>query len=201
VHSILTKDLPLLDFKNLTPEIAELASMSMELMSMDHWDLFFENEEDLRRAKINQLEDVMSTLPWVALIDRFQHWVYEHPEHTVAERDAAWLELHARFSPQATDWSGCEQARTKLWQRQLHLFELPFYYIEYAFAQLGAIAVWRNYRQNPGQALEQYLEGLSLGYTRSINGMYETAGARFDFSPEYIGELIGFVEQEWEALQ
>lgn len=200
VHSILTKDLPLTDFKQLTPEIAELASMSMELISMDHWDLFFPDAEDLKRAKINHLESVLTTLPWIALIDRFQHWVYENPQHTVEERDEAWVGLYKRFSNNVTDWTGLEQFRAKIWHKQIHLFELPFYYIEYAFAQLGAIAVWRNYRQDPEKALDDYLEALKLGYTKPIGEMYERAGAAFNFSEEYMGGLMQFVKDELDTL-
>jgi oligoendopeptidase F len=200
VHSILIKDLALLSFKHLTPEIAELASMSMELMSMDHWDIFFEHPEDLRRAKAAHIESLLDTLPWIALIDRFQHWIYENPHHTDAARTQAWLELHEQFSPKTTSWEGLEHFRAKIWQKQLHLFELPFYYIEYGIAQLGAIAIWRNYRQNPQQALQQYINALSLGYTKPIPEMYAAAGVAFDFSKPYIEGLMQFVQEELEKL-
>lgn len=200
VHSILTKDLALLDFKHMTPEIAELASMSMELISMDHWELFFKNEEDLRRAKINHLSDVLSTMPWIALIDSFQHWIYENPEHTIEERTAQWEHLYSRFSENVTDWTGLEQYKSIMWHKQLHLFELPFYYIEYGFAQLGAIAVWRNYRENPDKALSDYIEALKLGYTKPIGEVYKRAGAAFDFSQDYIQGLMDFVKEELDAL-
>ncbi len=200
VHSILTKDLDLLNFKYLTPEIAELASMSMELMSMDHWDLFFENADDLKRAKSNHLEDILGVLPWIAIIDKFQHWIYENPNHSEAERSAEWLNIFNRFSDNITDWSGLEKFKETLWQKQIHLFDYPFYYIEYAIAQLGAIAIWKNYKENPKKALNQYIDALKLGYTKSIGEIYETAGVKFDFSESYMNELIGFVRSELQNL-
>jgi oligoendopeptidase F len=82
----------------------------------------------------------------------------------------------------------------------LHLFEVPFYYIEYGMAQLGAIAVWRNYKQNPKQALDNYKKALSLGYLKTIPELYKAAGIKFDFSPVYVKELADFVKKEYEAL-
>jgi oligoendopeptidase F len=200
IHSMLTRDLGFVGFKELTSEIAELASMSMELISMEHWHHFFPDPEALRRAKREQLENVLEALPWIACIDRFQHWLYTHPGHTAAERTSAWEEVYGAFSPANVDWNGQEAARQALWQKQLHLFEVPFYYIEYGMAQLGAIALWRNYRRDPKTALEQYKKALSLGYTCPIPEVYQAAGIRFDFSESYIQELAAFVREELEKL-
>lgn len=197
IHTFISADLELNDFKNVPSEVAELASMSMELMSMDEWHHFFANEDDLRRAKTEQLEDVLSTLPWVATVDKFQHWIYTHPDHTVEERNAAWLSIYREFGHGHADWSADPIAETYLWHKQLHIFEVPFYYIEYGFAQLGAIAVWRNYKQDRQKAIEQYLAALKLGYTKTIGDIYETAGVKFDFSSDYIQELIDFVKKEY----
>lgn len=200
VHSFLMHPLPLNDFKHTTSEMAELASMSMELLTMDQWHLFFEQEDDLRRAKKQHLQQLITRLAWIATIDQFQHWVYENPHHTPEQRKAAWNDVFARFSDQVTSWSGQETFRDFIWQKQLHLFEVPFYYIEYGIAQLGAIAVWRNFQQDPKQALASYLNALKLGYTCSLPEMYETAGIKFDLSPAYIQELIKFVRKQWQAL-
>lgn len=200
IHSFLTRDHELTDFKNLPSEVAELASMSLELISMEHWDILFENEDDLRRAKREQLETIISVLPWIAKVDAFQHWAYEHPQHTVEERLATWDEINLRFGNDVVDWTGLEDVRKVSWQKQLHLFEVPFYYIEYGMAQLGAIAVWRNYRENPEKALDQYTAALSLGYTKSIGEIYEAAGIKFDFSREYVRELAQFVREEINRL-
>ncbi|KQM67182.1 oligoendopeptidase F [Pedobacter sp. Leaf216] len=200
VHTFLTANLELNDFKHCPSEVAELASMSMELISMDNWNVYFDNEEDLNRAKKEQLADVLKTLPWVAVIDQFQHWIYTNPNHTAADREETFKQIFNRFGAGFADWTDLEQQFGNGWQKQLHLFEVPFYYIEYAIAQLGAIAVWKNYKENPEKALEQYLAALSLGYTKPMNEIYETAGIKFDFSAEYVKELADFVKTELEKL-
>nr|WP_198172925.1 M3 family oligoendopeptidase [Hymenobacter ginkgonis] len=200
VHSFLTRRLPLSADKHPPSEVAELASMSMELMSMDHWDVFFTDPAELRRAKKTHLESVLETFPWVATIDKFQHWVYENPEHTEAQRHQRWTEIFQHFNQRTVSWSGLDKFRPYLWQKQLHLYEVPFYYIEYALAQLGAIAVWRNFRQDPAAALAGYQRALSLGYTRPIGEVYAAAGIRFDFSTEYLSQLADFVREEMAAL-
>lgn len=193
VHSFLSHDLELSAFKEYPMEIAELASMSMELFSMEHWDVFFPDAAELHRAQLEEMERIINVLPWIATIDKYQHWLYTNPGHTVAERDAAWLSILNEFSTGVTDWSGFEEYRTNFWQKQLHLFEVPFYYIEYGIAQLGAIAMWRQYRGNKEQALTNYMNALSLGYTKTLKELYATAGIKFDFSPAYIKELADFV--------
>ncbi len=201
VHSIVTRDLTLNSFRNVPSEVAELASMSMELITMDHWDVFFPNPEDLRRAKLEHLEDIIETLPWVATVDAFQHWIYENPTHSVEERNEAWLQIFGRFSDTITDWSGLERFKAYQWQRQLHIYEVPFYYIEYGIAQLGAIGVWKNYKEDPKKGLEGYLNALRLGYTRPMGEIYAAANIPFDFSREHIASLMDFVRTEIEKLK
>lgn len=201
VHNFVTRNLLLNSFKNTPAEVAELASMSMELLTMDYWDVFFENKDELRRAKIQHLESIIETLPWVATIDKFQHWIYENPNHSVAERQQNWLTIYEQFSDSLTNWSGLEAFKKYIWQKQLHIYEVPFYYIEYGMAQLGAIGVWRNYKQNPQQGLQGYLNALKLGYTAPISAIYAAANIPFDFSKEYITELMNFVKDELEKLK
>ena len=200
IHTFLTANLELNDFKHCPSEVAELASMSMELISMDQWSVYFDKEEDLLRAKKEQLIDVLKTLPWVAVIDQFQHWIYTNPDHNAADREEAFKQIYQRFGAGFANWEGYEKQFGNVWQKQLHLFEVPFYYIEYAIAQLGAIAVWKNYKENPQKGLQQYLDALALGYTKPMNEIYETAGIKFDFSAAYINELAGFVKEELEKL-
>jgi oligoendopeptidase F len=200
VHAVLTRDLELLDFQNPPSEIAELASMTMELLTMDHWDIFFASEDDLRRARRQHLEQVLETLPWVACIDSFQHWIYENPTHSADERAAAWTRIFGDFSDSITDWDGYAAYRANLWQKQLHLYEVPFYYIEYGFAQLGAIAIWKNFREHPNDAIAAYLDALRLGYTRPISEVYKAAGIEFDFGKDYIAGLMRFVRDQLEML-
>jgi oligoendopeptidase F len=200
VHSFLAHTLELSAFKEYPTEMAEVASMAMELFSMDHWEPFFDNEEEMKRAKRHQLERVITIFPWIATIDCFQHWVYEHPGHTTEERTEAWLQIIKRFSIKALDTSGLEKYREINWQRQLHLFEVPFYYIEYGIAQLGAIGLWKQYRENPEKALENYTNALSLGGTKTLPELYAAAGLPFDFSPETIRSLMEMVGNELDKL-
>ena len=200
VHSLLTRRLPLSADKHPPSEVAELASMSMELLSLDYWDEFFDNPDELRRAKRTHLEGVLETFPWVATIDKFQHWIYEHPQHTEAQRHQRWTEIFDEFNQRTVSWQGLEKYKPYLWQKQLHLYEVPFYYVEYAMAQLGAIAVWRNFRQDPQAGLAAYQRALALGYTAPIGDIYAAAGIRFDFSTDYLRTLVDFVREEMAKL-
>lgn len=196
VHSFLAHELELFGFKEYPTEIAEVASMAMELFSMDNWDVFFENKEELKRAKEQQLERVITIFPWIATIDKFQHWVYENPAHTDEERAKQWILILDEFSSPVIDFSGLYEYRLHGWQRQLHLFEVPFYYIEYGIAQLGAIGLWQQYKQNPDIAINNYINALSRGGVLALPELFELAGLKFDFSPSHISELMNFVESE-----
>ena len=198
IHSFLSHPLKLSSFKDYPMEIAEVASMSMELFTMDHWDLFFDNKNDLARAREHQLERVITIFPWIATIDKFQHWIYENPTHTIEERKQKWMEILQEFSSQSVDWSGLQHYREFGWQRQLHLYEVPFYYIEYGIAQLGAIGLWMQYKKNKEKALSNYIQALSLGGTRTLPELYAAAGLKFDFSKEHIKQLMAFVSEEME---
>ena len=200
VHSFLSHHLELSGFKEYPMEIAEVASMAMELFSMDHWDSFFNNADDLKRARVHQLERVITIFPWIAIIDKFQHWIYENPVHTHEERTGAWTAILNEFKDDTIDYSGLETYRSNAWQRQLHLYEVPFYYIEYGIAQLGAIGMWMQYKKNKQDALNNYCNALSLGGTKTLPELYKTAGLEFDFSPEKIKVLMDFVSGEMEKV-
>ncbi|MCU0442399.1 MAG: M3 family oligoendopeptidase [Bacteroidia bacterium] len=200
VHSFLSKDLELAAFKSCPSEVAELASMSMELISYEGQSVFYPNPSDLNRAQREHLEGIIKILPWIAIIDKFQHWIYTNPTHTAEERKRYWVELNSDFGTGMVDWTGYENMQAYTWQKQLHLYEVPFYYIEYGMAQLGALAVWRNYLQQPKVAVQQYKEALSLGYTKSIQAIYQTAGVEFNFSASYIKELMSFVQSQLRKL-
>ncbi|MEM9886387.1 MAG: M3 family oligoendopeptidase [Bacteroidota bacterium] len=200
VHSFMTNHLHLITDKQPPSEIAEFAAMSMELLSMDQWHFFFSSPTDLKRAKIWLLENILQLLPWIATIDAFQHWIYTHPKHTAEERRLRWLSILNEFSSPAVDRSDLEELMSYTWHRQLHLFEVPFYYIEYGMAQLGAIALWKNYKENGRSAIDAYIRALKLGYSKSITEVYACAGVKFDFSPEYVKELAQFLKQELDLL-
>jgi oligoendopeptidase F len=175
-------------------EFAEVASMSMESMAYPFLDEFY-NKDECKRAIRKHLEGVVSTLPWVATIDAFQHWIYLNPEHSREERTAKWLELGKRFGG-SVDWSGLESQQEAVWHRQLHPFEVPFYYVEYGIAQLGALQMWLHYRKDPKSAIAAYKKGLTLGASRPLPELFEEAGLRFDFSLEMVGELMEAVQEE-----
>lgn len=200
IHSFLAHPLPLTGLKEYPMEIAEVASMSMELFSMDYWHHFFDNKEDLKRAKLHQLERVITIFPWIAIIDKFQHWLYKHPQHTHAERATAWTSILNEFDEGVVNYSGLEEFRKYSWQRQLHLYEVPFYYIEYGIAQLGAIGMWMQFKNNKEQALENYCNALKAGATKTLPELYSIAGISFDFAPNRIKTLMDFVKAEMEAL-
>jgi len=200
VHSFLAHHLELTGFKEYPMEIAEVASMSMELFSMDHWKMFFSNDEELKRAKEQQLERVITIFPWIAVIDKYQHWIYENPSHTVEERTIAWNKIIDEFKDDVIDYTGLDSYRSNAWQRQLHLFEVPFYYIEYGIAQLGAIGMWMQYKQDKEKALDNYCNALSLGGTKTLPQLFETAGLKFDFSPATIKTLMDFVKAEMDKI-
>src|SRR5579872_4630450 len=200
IHSFLAHPLKLSAFKEYPMEIAEVASMSMELFTMDNWDLFFQDKNDLARAREHQLERVISIFPWIATIDKFQHWVYENPNHTVEERKQKWLEILGEFSSHTVDWEGLEMFREYSWQKQLHLFEVPFYYIEYGIAQLGALGLWKQYKENKEKALSNYMAALILGNTKTLPELYDAAHLQFNFSKDYIKRLMEFVSAEMEKI-
>ncbi len=200
IHSFLAHELELNGFKEYPTEIAEVASMSMELFSMNHWEVFFTDPDELRRAKEQQLERVITIFPWIATIDKFQHWAYENPGHTEAGRADKWLEILDEFSSPVIDFSGLEEYRRYSWHRQLHLFEVPFYYIEYGIAQLGAIGLWQQYKQNPEKAVSNYINSLRLGGTKTLPELFKAAGLQFNFSPIAIKALMGFVKSEMDQL-
>ncbi len=200
IHTFLTRDLELNAFKDTTSEIAEVASMAMELMSMEHWDIFYKNPDDLNRARKTHLQYIFSLLTKTCLGDSFQFWLYTNPNHTVQQRRDKWVELNKRFTPANIDGTGNELYLETSYQSILHFYVVPFYYIEYAFAELGSLALWKNFKQNPDKTIADYKNALSLGYTKPIPVFYETAGVKFDFSKEYISSIVSFLTKELNAL-
>ena len=170
----------------------------MELLGSEHLDVFY-NEADAARAKRKGIEGIIRFFPWMTTIDSFQHWLYTHPGHTSAERTAHWLSLLDRFGG-GIDWSGHEDARAVLWQRQLHLFHAPFYYIEYGIAQLGALQLWVKSKSDPRRALANYRAALSLGGTRPLPELFAAAGIRFDFSAQTLKPLMAEMAEELGRL-
>lgn len=202
-HSMLCVDEPLLAYRGSPIEFAEVASMSMELLTMRHWGApggFYPSRDDLARATRQHIESSVSTLAWIATIDAFQHWIYSHPVHTRAERTKAWLDLEARLGP-AVSWEGLDRLHEVLWHRQPHLFGSPFYYIEYGIAQLGALQLWiKSIEQGEPAAIDSYFKGLSLGASKPLPDLFKASGLTFDFGLDTVARLAARAEQELAKL-
>ncbi|MEM7622046.1 MAG: M3 family oligoendopeptidase [Planctomycetota bacterium] len=206
-HSMLCIDEPLVSYRHSPIEFAEVASMSMELLSMPHWGCeggFYEDAAALVRAQRKQLEGSLSTLPWIATIDAFQHWIYEHPAHSRAERTEAWNGLMERFGLRGyrVAWdSSTEIARDTAWQGQGHLFGVPFYYIEYGIAQLGALQLWTKSRREGEQAaIEAYKRALTLGGSQPLPELFGAADIEFRFTADVLETTRAEVERALEEL-
>ncbi|MGG0187442.1 M3 family oligoendopeptidase [Bacillus rhizoplanae] len=201
IHNELMKDIELQQYRNVPMESAELASTTMELLTMGYWDTFYTNKADFNRAKREQLRLMVEYLPIIVVVDQFQHWMYENSNHTHVERKEKFQELARTYDSNFVSWEGYENWLATKWLSILHVFEVPFYYIEYAIAQIGALQMYKQYKENPKQALINYKEALSLGSTKSVKEVYEAAGIRFDFSAQTIKELMEFVEKELELFE
>ncbi len=200
MHTFLTNSESLLQYRDTPAEMAETASMSMELMTAGLWDRFY-NEEDHIRARREHLEGIIKFFPWCATVDAFQHWIYLNPDHSREERDSTFVELNDRFGSGLVNWEGYEHYLRNGWQRQLHIFGVPFYYIEYGIAQLGALQVYRLFKEDPESALDGYIRGLSLGSSKALPEVWQAMGIEFDFSAETIRSLMAFVQSELTALE
>lgn len=199
-HSMLCKEEPLVAYREAPIEFCEVASMGMEMLTMPLWDEYYHSPAERARAVREHLEKSVEVLAWIAQIDAFQHWVYLNPKHTHDERNAHWLHLDARFGP-SVDWSGLSDARAWQWQRQLHLFLHPFYYIEYGIAQLGALGLWLHaLEKGAASAMERYKRALSIGGARPLPELFEAAGLPFDFGDATVARLVGAVERELEKV-
>lgn len=179
-------------------EFCEVASMAMELLGADHYDAFY-SEADIVRARRDQFLRVVKVLPWIATIDSFQHWLYTHVGHTREQRTEQWLALVERFGAKI-DYSGFEHILQTQWQRQLHLFSHPFYYVEYGIAQLGALQLWVRSRHDPRAAIANYRAALKLGGTRPLPELFSAAGIVFDFSSRTLAPLVDAVAEELASL-
>ena len=205
VHAFETyATLPLVFTRYPGEEMAEVGSMAMELLTspyLERHDGGFYSKADANRARIEHLEGILTALAWIATVDAFQHWIYTDPKGADADaRDDEWLRIWSRFDG-GIDWSGLEEIRRARWYRQLHIFLVPFYYIEYGIAQLGALQAWRNSLKDQSGAVEAYRNALALGATKPLPELYEAAGARFAFDRPIVAELVNLIEAELAKLE
>lgn len=196
-HQFALADQPIFPYRDVPAEFAEVASMSMELIGMSNLKPFYGNDrEAIERSTLGELEDVIWLFPWVASVDSFQHRLYNYPEHTASDRSDIWTEIMDRYDA-GVDYTGLEAVRRNLWQKQLHIFECPFYYIEYGIAQIGALQVWANFKKDPKKAIDDLFRAESLGSSRPVKELFEAANIKFDFSPRTLEPLMQVV---WDEL-
>jgi oligoendopeptidase F len=198
-------DLRYSEQRDVDMEFNEVASMAMELLAAPYLDTQsggFYSASDAARALIEHLEKIILFWPYMAVVDAFQHWVYENIDAAAdaAACDAKWAELWLRFVP-GIDWTGLEDAMCTGWQRKQHIHRRPFYYIEYGLAQLGAVQIWQNSIGNQAAAVARYRKALALGGTAPLPVLYETAGARFAFDTATMQTAVTMIEAQIEALQ
>ncbi len=196
-HALACAGEPIHDYRHAPMEFCEVASMSMELLGEEYLSVFYD-KEDAQRSRRSHLEGIIQILVWVANIDAFQHWIYENPGHTRQQRAQAWITTWKRFGGNLVNWHGLEKFQESMWHRQLHIFEVPFYYMEYGIAQLGALQIWLNARKDRSGSIARYRKALSLGGSRPLPELFEAAGLKFDFSENTIAPLVRAVEKELE---
>ncbi len=196
VHSRLSGAQGLIDFKHVPMESAELASQGMELLTLDKWDECY-GPADHKRAIRQQMWSIVEGLINIAIVDEYQHWMYEHSDHTHDERLAKFAELCCSYGQEEVDWTGLEAVMQRSWMRILHLYEVPFYYIEYGISLLGAIELWRQYRLDAPAAVARFKEALALGAVPALPEVYATAGIPFDLNATRVAELLALVEEQW----
>jgi oligoendopeptidase F len=195
-HSMLCREEPLVEYRGAPIEFCEVASMTMELLTMPHWQgTFYDNPEEFRRACRQNIKSSVMLLPWIAQIDAFQHWVYANPKHGPEDRRTAWRDIRRRFGGDV-DWSGLDDALAMQWIGQDHLFQHAFYYVEYAIAQIAALQVWARYRREPAKALADYEKGLALGGSRPLPELFAATGVRFDLGSAVLQPLVDDVLRE-----
>ncbi|SIO67646.1 oligoendopeptidase F [Singulisphaera sp. GP187] len=197
-HALASRGEPLSAYRESPIEFCEVASMSMELLGARNLEWFYSND-DANRSYRQLLEGIVLILPWIATVDAFQHWVYNHPNHTREQRSEAWSALIDRFGG-IVDWSGLEEAKAHSWHRQLHIFLYPFYYIEYGIAQLGALQIWQRSLADRPEAVAAYRRALALGGARPLPELFAAAGIRFDFSEPALRPLMDAIGKELDQL-
>ncbi|MCT4784798.1 M3 family metallopeptidase [Exiguobacterium aestuarii] len=180
-------------------EVGEFVAMSLELFSMNHWAKLFSDERSLIQAKLEQFRLMIEFLPSVFIVDQFQHNLYD-AEKNMDPFNEIFERLVDQYETDLIDWNDVSDLKGKQWMRVIHLFETPFYYIEYALAQIAALRMYMQYRQHPDDTLNKYKNALALGGTASIPETYHVAGVSLFPSEEELVELTEFLKAEIEQL-
>jgi M3 family oligoendopeptidase len=177
----------------LREEVAELYSHSLELLVMDKLNVFYREEGEWKKAQREQLHRAFSMLISPIAGDLFQHWLYTNPDHSPKERDATYLEISKRFQYASVDITGFETEIGASWIESGHYFQYPFYKIEYAISQVGALQLFQIYRENHKKAVALFKEGASVDWNASIADIYRHTGVHFDFADQTVKNIAEFI--------
>jgi len=205
-HVFESDQLPYSSQREVGMEFAEVASMSMELLASpyitkEHGGFYSSN--DANRARIEHLEKTIMFWPYMAVVDGFQHWAYTNPEEAMNPDncDAEWTRLWRRFQTfDDLDSNEFEDVIATGWHNKLHIYHVPFYYVEYGMAQLGAIQVWGNALKNQKEAVEKYRYALSKGGNATLPELFEAAGAKFAFDEHMLTYAVNLVDSQIKEM-
>jgi|GEM_PF-618012 len=198
IHGYATSTIPNVLLRHPGLEFCEVASMGLEMLAAPHFDEWWSNDDEARRALGFQLFSALQFWPFMAMIDGFQHAVYAEKNSTATSRNALWIEQSRRFKPHI-DWTGYERFEALGWFSRPHVYTSPFYYIDYGIAQLGAMQLWRRSKVDYEGAVQDYLAGLSLGAQRSLPELFAATGLELDFSTRILADVVATLEREIEA--
>ncbi|CAI8946464.1 M3 family oligoendopeptidase [Bacillus mycoides] len=201
IHHDLMSDIELSEYKQLPMETAELAAMSMELFTLENWASMYKNQEEFKYVKKELFKQILEFIPITLVVDQFQQWLYTTPDHTHEDRKLTFQRILEKYESDIVNWEGVEEWKKLQWLDVIHLFETPFYYIEYAIAQLGSLQLYRNFKKDPRKTIKQFTEALSLGSSKSVSEIYRVAGIEFNISEQNIKDLMEFVENEINSLE
>lgn len=201
IHHDLIKDIDNSLLKKVPMEIAEFSAMAIELITMDYWDIAFTDDTSLINAKLDQFRAILDFLPLTIIVDQFQHWIYSNPNHSYQERNDKFKQLLYYYDDDCVDWSSFENWAGSQWLSFLHIFEVPFYYIEYAIAQIAALMLYKNYKTNPTETLMKFKSSLAKGNQISILETFKQAGINFDFSENSLSSVADFIKEEIQLLE
>lgn len=199
IHAFAHADEPIREYRMFDSpgELVEFPCKAMELLALDYYDTYYDHAEDLRRAKRNMFVGVLEALRKYTMSDALEQWIYTHPNHSAEERTDYYRSLVKRFNP-GVDWTDLDEEMSVGWYERFPLITMPAYIISYALAQLGAITVYKNYRENREKTIDQLKDFMKLGFSRSIDELFKVAGIKFDFSEEYLKEVVDFIMKELE---
>lgn len=198
IHNTLASRLAIPEYRYITRDYGEFASMSIELITMDEWSKIYENKKDLNEAKKKYLGGIVEFLSWAVTINIFEEWIYNNPTSTISERNKEFSKIAKQYSGDCVEWDRYEMYFMHRWKAQPHIFQSPFYYINYFISQIGALQIWKKYKQNREETLKNFKKALELGSSKSLEEVYHTAGVELEFSENTIKELMAFTLKEIE---